>query len=76
MLVLRRTTGQQIIIAGTIRITILKVQGEHVKVGIEAPTEINILRGELTPVKERLEDVPATERNAETIEGCSTPLPR
>jgi carbon storage regulator len=76
MLVLRRTTGQQIIIAGTIRITILKVQGEQVKVGIEAPAQISILRGELVLAKEHPGDLPAPEQNAETIEGCSTPLPR
>ena len=47
MLVFRRVAGQQIVIAGTIRITVLKVRNKDVKLGIEAPLDIPILRGEL-----------------------------
>jgi carbon storage regulator len=72
MLVLRRTTGQQIVIAGTIRITILKVQGDHVKVGIESPAEISVLRGELVPGEQPVGHS-ATEQNAERTHSCSTP---
>ena len=49
MLVLKRTSGQQIIIAGDIRITVLKVQRGRVELGIEAPSDALILRGELEP---------------------------
>ena len=52
MLVLRRVSGQQIIMTGDIRITVLKVIGQHVELGIEAPREVVILRGELTPFEE------------------------
>jgi carbon storage regulator len=52
MLVLRRVSGQQIIMTGDIRITVLKVIGQQVKLGIEAPREVVILRGELTPFEE------------------------
>ncbi len=47
MLVLKRKVGQNIVIAGDIRITILKIQGSQVEIGIEAPAHIPILRGEL-----------------------------
>lgn len=47
MLVLKRTSGQHLLIAGTIRITVLKVQRNRVELGIEAPSETHILRGEL-----------------------------
>ncbi len=47
MLILRRKIGQAIVIAGDIRVTILKIQGGQIKIGIEAPTSIPILRGEL-----------------------------
>ena len=49
MLVLRRTSGQRIVIAGTIRITVLKIQGSGVKLGIEAPPDLAILREEIIP---------------------------
>jgi carbon storage regulator len=52
MLVLRRVSGQHIDLTGDIRITVLKVSGQQVKLGIEAPREIVILRGELTPFEE------------------------
>lgn len=47
MLVLRRLPGQHLVVAGNIRITILKVRGDQIKLGIEAPPEVAILRGEL-----------------------------
>ena len=51
MLVLKRTSGQQIVIAGDIRITVLKIQKSRVELGIEAPFDTPILRGELEPQK-------------------------
>lgn len=51
MLVLKRRPGQQIILAGNIRITVLKVQRAHVELGIEAPLDTHILRGELETAK-------------------------
>lgn len=51
MLVLRRSSGQHIALAGTIRITVLRVQGSQVTLGIEAPADVLVLRGELTPLE-------------------------
>lgn len=47
MLVLTRKTEQKIRIGKDIVITILKVQGDHVSIGIEAPKELQIVREEL-----------------------------
>jgi len=47
MLILRRKIGQSIVFAGDIRVTILNIRGGQVKIGIEAPTSVPILRGEL-----------------------------
>ena len=47
MLVLTRKTGQKIIIANDIEITILETKGESVKIGIEAPKHITIYREEI-----------------------------
>jgi carbon storage regulator len=47
MLVLTRGTGQQIIIDGNIRVTVLGVRGEKVRLGIEAPPSIPVHRQEI-----------------------------
>ncbi len=48
MLVLSRKTGQKIVIGDNITITILQVKGRTVRVGIDAPTDVRVLRSELT----------------------------
>lgn len=47
MLVLTRKVNESIIIADNIKIEILEIKGEKVKIGIEAPKELHILRDEL-----------------------------
>ena len=47
MLVLSRRLNESIIINGNIRITIVGIRGNHVRVGIEAPSSVPIIREEL-----------------------------
>lgn len=47
MLVLTRRPGEALLIGEEIRIIILAVEGERVKIGIEASREIPIVRAEL-----------------------------
>ena len=47
MLVLSRKTGDSIQIDGGIRITVLGLEGNRVRLGIEAPREVAIMRSEL-----------------------------
>lgn len=47
MLVLGRKTNQSVMIGDDIVITVLSVDGDQVKIGIQAPTHITILRQEL-----------------------------
>lgn len=47
MLVLTRKTEQKIRIGKDIVITILRVQGDQVSIGLEAPKELPIVREEL-----------------------------
>lgn len=51
MLVLTRGQGEKICIGDNIEITITNLTRSKVKVGIKAPPEINIKRGELKPKK-------------------------
>ena len=48
MLVLSRKQSQQIVIGPDIRITIVKLERNQVRLGIEAPRGITVLREELT----------------------------
>ena len=47
MLCLSRKAGERIVIGDSIEITVIKVQGNRVRIGIEAPKDINIVRQEL-----------------------------
>ena len=47
MLVLNRKKGESIIISDYIEIQIIDIQGDSIKLGIEAPREVRILRKEL-----------------------------
>ena len=60
MLVLSRNKGQQIVIGGSITVTVLEVRGDKVKLGFAGPAEVPIHRQE---VFERLEQ----ERHASVL---------
>jgi carbon storage regulator len=47
MLVLSRKTGEKIVIQGIGVITIVRIGPNNVRVGLEFPKELNIVRGEL-----------------------------
>ena len=47
MLALTRKPGQQIMIGDDILINIVEVQGDNVRIAIEAPKNIKIYRGEI-----------------------------
>jgi carbon storage regulator len=47
MLVLTRKPKQQIMIGDNIIINVVEVQGDNVRIAIEAPKEIKIYRGEI-----------------------------
>jgi carbon storage regulator CsrA len=49
MLVLTRKLDEQILIGEDIKVTLLRVRGNTVRIGIEAPRDVRIIRGELEP---------------------------
>ena len=55
MLVLSRKRGEVITIGNGVTITVLAVQGERVKIGIEAPAEVPVHRQE---IHKRIEGCP------------------
>lgn len=60
MLVLTRKLQQQIKIGEQITVTILKLKGNTVRVGIDAPRDVRVVRGELP--KDGTAEVVASER--------------
>ena len=47
MLVLSRKTNESIVIDGNITVSVLRVDNDNVRLGIEAPLEIPVLRKEI-----------------------------
>ncbi len=48
MLVLSRKPGEKIVIRGDITITVLRTANGRIRLGVEAPDHVEILRAELT----------------------------
>lgn len=68
MLILSRKLGESIVIDGRIHVTIVRVEGEVVKLGITAPSEVPVHR------KEVYEEIQRSNQQALTKQ--STPLPK
>ena len=47
MLILTRKIGESIIISDNIRVVVLEVRGRQIRLGIEAPAHIVVLRDEI-----------------------------
>jgi len=67
MLVLSRKRGQSIIIAEQIKVTVLDVSGEQVRLGVEAPQELAVYREEIYE-QIRAENITATTVNPEAMQ--------
>jgi carbon storage regulator len=50
MLVLTRKINQTIVIGGNIRVTTASIRNSYVRLAIDAPPEVHILREELVPI--------------------------
>lgn len=50
MLVLSRKKNQTIVIDGNVEIQVLQIKGNSIRLGISAPREVRVLRGELRPL--------------------------
>lgn len=68
MLILSRKSGECLVIDGRITVKIVRVEGEVVKIGIEAPSDVPVHRQEVYEEIQRSNQQAVTRQNA--------PLPR
>ena len=68
MLVLSRRINESIVIDGRITLSVLRVEGEVVKIGVSAPKEIHVLR------KEVYDEIQSS--NLQAVGGSRTALER
>jgi carbon storage regulator len=68
MLILSRKSGESIVIDGRIRVKIVRLEGEVVKVGIEAPLELPVHRQEVYEEIQR--------NNQQALTRKKAPLPK
>lgn len=61
MLVLARRPGEQIVIDGNIRLTVIAVKGNQVRLGISAPPEITVDRKEIHDCRTELTRLPGSD---------------
>ena len=68
MLILSRKLGESIVIVGHIRVQIMRVDGDVVKIGIEAPVSVPVHRQEIYEEIQR--------NNQQALMRQSAPLPK
>jgi carbon storage regulator len=61
MLVLSRKESERIRLGNNIVVTVVRVSGDRVRIGIEAPPEVIVLRDELQPRQATSEKKPLKE---------------
>jgi len=64
MLILSRKLGESIVIDGRIHVTVMRVEGEVVKLGIAAPSEVPVHRKEVYEEIQRSNQQALTKQNA------------
>ncbi|XZE33899.1 carbon storage regulator [Pirellulaceae bacterium SH501] len=57
MLVLSRKVGEKLLIDGNITVEVVKIQGNRISLGINAPSDVKILRGELEQTRTEMQIV-------------------
>lgn len=71
MLVLQRKKNQSLIINGNVTVSILEIGSDWIKLAIQAPKDVKILRAELMEAAEANKEA-AKELNADSVNALKT----
>lgn len=71
MLVLQRKKNQSLVINGNVTVSILEIGSDWIKLAIEAPKDVKILRAELMEAAEVNQEA-AKELNTESVNALKT----
>ncbi len=75
MLVLSRKEGQRVLIGDNIVITVNRVSGNRITLGIEAPKDVRVVRGELEATNAAPQGLAMVEGNTAALDGLEIELP-
>jgi carbon storage regulator CsrA len=68
MLVLSRKVDETICIGDSIRIQVVEIHGNKIRIGIEAPTHVRVMRGELEIANRAMvAEVPEGRRSVDSL---------
>lgn len=67
MLVVTRKTGESILVSDNIEISVLEISKDKVKIGINAPKEVKIVRSELKTLRQTNEQAAASTRGIKQL---------
>ena len=73
MLVLSRKAGEQIVIGEGIVVVVKRITGQRVTLGIEAPGNVHIVRGELEPIPHTAVPAPLGKNTTSNVGAPVTP---
>ena len=76
MLILSRKSGESIVIDGRIHVKIVRVEGEVIKVGIDAPSDVPVHRYEVYEEIQRSNQQALTRQSAELPRLPATAKPK
>lgn len=76
MLVLTRKPGEALILADEVKVTVLEVKGKQVRLGIDAPADVEVHREEIYLRIEREQDVHKKRRLTKQLAGQKTSAPK
>lgn len=74
MLVLSRKQEEQIRIGDEIVVTVLRIKGNTVKIGIDAPRSVRVVRTELPPTNQSVDTESSIAEPSEPVNAASAPV--